>query len=253
MTKVIHNIHDRTFNALMHHKGYVMALIKTHLPADLVNQVDWKTFEIKRMEGRHIRSDLTGEARADVLCGAKIGNEQGFFYLHAEHQSTCDPLIAVRILNYQTNFLLDYSKAHPKEEKLPLLISILYYHDKSTPFSISLDWLDAFARPELAKHYTAKPFLIDVSRRNDEAIKKAPPELAATEFIFKYIRVNDFTPHLRPVMELLKDAPSQIRHIALEYLLYAAQLEKDTFIDTIHQHLPSLRAMESEAKASSPR
>jgi len=283
MIRIDHNIRDKIFNELMHYKPYVSASIKTHLPAELVNQIDWKTFEIKQIDKRHLHLDATSGARLDVLCSAKIGKHQGFFYLHAEHEGTDDLLTPLCMSHYQTSFLLDYDEAHPKE-KLPLLISILYCHSKPPRFpiylnrldtfekpesgansqkdkdknikevtmggvilqyieintpSVRLNWSDSFKQPELAKIYMTQPFLVDLSNQEDKGIKNGLSEIAATEFIFKYIRTDDFTPYLDQAMNMLQDTPSHIRQIVLKYVLFSAQLEEDTFIKNVHRYLPN--------------
>ena len=145
----------------MHHKSFVHALIKTHLPAELVRQMDWTTFELHHVDGRHVRSNLWRETQADVLCCVQLAKDTAFFYINVEHQSKDDPWIALRLLNYRNNFLADYHQSHP-EKKLPLFISALYYHGKSSPFPHSLNWFDLFESPNLAKHYMSKPILIDI-------------------------------------------------------------------------------------------
>lgn len=221
----------------MHHKPYVCAFIKTHFPADLVSQIHWETFEFQRIDGRHVRADLKSETQADVLCRAEVGKGTGFFYFGIEHQSRPDPWIAQRLKNYRDHFLNDYRKAHPNK-KLPLFISALYYHGQPSPFPHSLDWFDLFEDPALAKQHMQEPILIDISHREDDAIQKAPPEIAATEYIFKYIHIKDFTPHLAQALLMLRQAPSDIKQIALTYLMYGASLQKETLIKTAHQYLP---------------
>ena len=90
----------------------------------------------------------------------------------------------------------------------------------------------------LAKQYMRGPILIDISHREDGAIQNALPEIAATEYIFKYIHAHDFTPHLVQTLLMLRQAPSDIKQIALKYLVYGARLQRETLIKAAHQYLP---------------
>ncbi len=57
---------------------------------------------------------------------------------------------------------------------LPLVVPMLFYHGATSPYPFSLNWLDEFADPQLAKTLYGCPFpLIDVTVMDGNVVTSA--------------------------------------------------------------------------------
>ena len=102
----------------------------------------------------------------------------------------------------------------------------------------SLDWNDCFDDPQTARQYAAKPILIDMGQQSDATVCAESPDTAGAELAFKYIGKPDFSPYAERVLRSLKTAPSEIRHIAIEYLRYRANMPDEKILEASLRYLP---------------
>lgn len=211
-------IHDKTFAKLVEQPAFVKELVKRYVPQKFYDTMEWETLTLEQLDTRRISRDLQRETQADVLYSIKMADQRGLLFCHIEHQSTADPLMALRLINYQTGLLLGYATRHGLE-KVPMMFSLLHYHGRQSPYPYSMDWVDCFQTEE-ARAHACKPILIDWTQESDESILKNCPETAGAQLAFKYMFAKDFTPHQAQVLQALKQAPLPIRHIALEYITY---------------------------------
>ena len=76
-------------------------------------------------------------------------------------------------------------------ERLPLVVPLLFYHGSQSPHPHSMNWLDMFAEPAVAKALYSTPFpLIDVTVIPDEEIM-GHRSVAALELVQKHARTRD--------------------------------------------------------------
>jgi len=238
MSTKIHTLHDKTFHALMQQRSFVVGILKMALPDEIQEKLTWSSLKLYQLDGRQVRDDLKQESQADVVYSGMLDSVESFFAIHVEHQSTPDPLLPIRLLNYQSGLLLAHGRAN-KCTELPPLISIVYYHGKPTPYPYSLDWLSCFKDTELAKRYTLKPILIDLGQTDDETITQAAPEIAGAQLAFKYIFSKDFSPYQVRVLAPLKQAPRIVRQITISYLVGRANIASDVLIEQSNKYLPN--------------
>jgi predicted transposase YdaD len=63
----------------------------------------------------------------DVLFTAPPDGKDTFVYVLVEHQSSDDPLMALRVLRYVTRIWDQYEREHPKARRLPAVIPLVVY------------------------------------------------------------------------------------------------------------------------------
>ena len=97
MGKAATSIHDRTFYELMSHRDFVMGIFQMSLPMEIQEKLDWNSLKLYKLDGKHVRSDLKQESRADLAYTCMLEDQLSFFTLHIEHQSKAHPLMPIRL------------------------------------------------------------------------------------------------------------------------------------------------------------
>lgn len=182
MSEIAHP-HDRLFRRSMQEKAIAIDLLRSTLPAELLAQMDLSTLILAN--GDFVTKELK-RFQNDCIYRCKIHNSDGYVVLAAEHQSRDEKLMAFRLLEYRVAIMRGHlSQGH---DKLPIVVSLVLYHGKQSPYPHSVQLWDCFAEPELAKQWGMTPFhLIDLTTLTDEEI--AQHGLAfAMEMILKHSR-----------------------------------------------------------------
>jgi len=126
-------------------------------------------------------------------------------------------------------------------KKLPLVIPVLFYTGKRTPYPYSTNWLKAFADPELAKSLYSCDFpLVDITIIPDEEIMKHR-SMAALTLLQKHIHQRNLTVLMdKLVAVLLTDylASPQINAL-INYIIQAGETaDAETFIRELALRVP---------------
>jgi predicted transposase/invertase (TIGR01784 family) len=201
---------------------------KAHLPKELQTIMNWNSLQLQ--PGSFIDTDYAS-AYTDVLYRVNIDSKPSYLYLLAEHQSTPDELMPLRLWRYMCRIWDQHSKQEGKKKgKLPLIYPVTLYHGKQTPYPYLMDFFDLFDKPSQAKSLLLKPFrLIDLTTTEDDILTKHS-YAAAMELIQKHI----FRKNLLPIIKRLADEGflQLIRHLDCgEYTLKLIDysLEKGEF------------------------
>lgn len=110
-------------------------------------------------------------------------------YVLLEAQSSPDKHMAFRLMRYSVAAMQRHIEAGHK--KLPLVIPVLFYTGKRSPYPYSTNWLQEFDDPTLAgKLYTGDFPLVDVTVIPDEEIM-GHRSMAALTLLQKHIRQRD--------------------------------------------------------------
>src|SRR5471030_1196224 len=129
-------------------------------------------------------------------------------------------------------------------KQLPVVIPLLFYHGRTSPYPYTTYWLDCFADPELAKSVYTQPFpLIDITTTPDDEIM-AHRRVAVLELIQKHIRTRD-------MLELSNDIARLISQWALPHahfrslMFYIAECgttsDVEQFLHNIDQKITDYR------------
>jgi predicted transposase/invertase (TIGR01784 family) len=120
--------------------------------------------------------------------------------------------MAFRLMQYSLKAMQHHLNKNKAQPALPLVIPMLFYHGEASPYPYSLNWLDAFAQPRLAReiYNTAFP-LVDVTIIPDDKIL-THKRVSFLELVQKHIRQRD-----------LLELAGQITYLQLTYRISGEQ------------------------------
>ena len=235
--EVVTNPHDQFFRKAMEDKRVATEFLKVHLPADLCAQIDFNTLVL---QPRSQTNAVRRESIVDVLFKTMIDGKEAYIYLLLEHQSTPDPLMSFRVIEYTVNAIHEHLKKH-KTKKIPLIFPLVVYHGR--PYEFITDIRELVDAPkELVDKYFLKPFqLLDLSKIDDEVLKENAWSGIAT-FVLKHIFERDMLPFLQDIASLLKKIDENdgqdLLGIVLQYIIERAELsDKNAFFELINANI----------------
>ncbi|EHL4431053.1 TPA: Rpn family recombination-promoting nuclease/putative transposase [Salmonella enterica] len=192
--------HDPLFKLFLREPETAKDFLAAHLPQDIRSLVNLDSLRLE--SGSYVDEQLK-EQHSDILYSVKMAQgEQCLLYCVVEHQSTEDEMMAWRMTKYTIRAMSDHlNKGH---KKLPVVVPLLFYHGDVRPYPYSMDWLDCFEQPELARQVLSKPWpLIDVSELNDDDIK-SHRRMALLEMVQRDIRLRDGKELLARLVQLIQ-------------------------------------------------
>jgi len=229
--------HDATFRQFLSQPSVARDFMELHLPARLRALCDLSTLKLE--SGSFVEDDLR-QYFSDVLFSLKTRRGgDGYVHVLIEHQSTPDSHMAFRLMRYAVAAMKRHLDAGHK--KLPLVVPLLFYAGKRTPYPFSTRWLDEFSDPALAESVYGSAFpLVDVTVIPDEEIAEHR-SMAALTLLQKHIHQRD----LAEVMERLTSvllagwlSSSQILSL-VHYIVQAGEsADGSAFIHALAQRMP---------------
>ncbi|MCS4320810.1 putative transposase/invertase (TIGR01784 family) [Serratia sp. BIGb0234] len=179
--------HDATFRQFLTQPEIARDFMEIHLPAELRAICDLSTLKLE--SGSFVEDDLR-QYFSDVLYSLKTTTgADGYVMVLIEHQSSPDKHMAFRLIRYAIAAMQRHLEAGHK--KLPLVIPVLFYTGKRSPYPYSTNWLQEFDDPALAgKLYSSAFPLVDVTVIPDEEIM-GHRSMAALTLLQKHIRQRD--------------------------------------------------------------
>lgn len=92
------------------------------------------------------------ESIVDLLFKIVIANHKAYIYLLLEHQSSPDPLMAFRVIEYIINAIRDHLKKH-NTQKIPLIFPLVIYHGKPYQFKSDINHLVGPPRARIEPYF----------------------------------------------------------------------------------------------------
>ncbi len=178
----------------MQQPDYALAFFQHYLDPAWQAIVDLDTLVLE--SSSHVTTELQ-QLHTDILYRVDLrdpdtAGASAYLYTIVEHQSTPDPKMALRLLQYKTSLLL----RHVQEACLPPIHTMVFYHGDPTPYPYALDLRDRFRTPEHAEHtLCAPPQLIDVGKEPDSALLQQD-RMGLAGYFFKHVRDKDVLPAL---------------------------------------------------------
>jgi len=174
--------------------------LKKSLPQVISERANWDSL---RCEKTSMIDDEYKEHCCDVLYALDIDNRSAYVYTLIEHKSYPDRLVCFQLLKYMINIMDHHLKQQSEEKKkrvLPLVVPLLIYHGRQSPYPFSTLLWDLFYDPNLAKQIYFNPFtLIDytvLANSEIEAYNRAKLMVRLQRDIFK----RDFLPVLEALI-----------------------------------------------------
>ncbi|WP_192034008.1 Rpn family recombination-promoting nuclease/putative transposase [Pantoea agglomerans] len=228
--------HDATFRQFLSQPDIARDFMELHLPAELRAICDLSTLKLE--SGSFVEDDLR-QYFSDILYSLKTSNGDGYIHVLVEHQSTPDRHMAFRLMRYAVAAMHRHLEAGHKQ--LPLVIPVLFYTGKRSPYPYSIRWLDEFEDPSLAENLYGSTFpLVDVTVIPDEEIM-GHRSMAALTLLQKHIHQRDIaTLTDRLATLLMADYLSSPQVTALiHYLLQAGEsADSEAFVRELAQRVP---------------
>ncbi|MDE1189285.1 MAG: Rpn family recombination-promoting nuclease/putative transposase [Pantoea sp.] len=229
--------HDLVFKQFLTHPETARDFMQLHLPAGLQAVCDFKTLKLE--SGSFVEENLR-PCFSDVVYSLKTttGND-GYVHVLIEHQSSPDKHMAFRLLLYAVAAMQRHLDAGHK--KLPLVIPVLFYTGKRSPYPYSTRWLDEFSDPVLAQNLYNKGFpLVDVTVIPDAEIM-GHRSMAALTLIQKHIHRRDLAELLDNLATLLQTEPMTGQQFVsvINYIAQAGETSNaEAFVRKLARRVP---------------
>lgn len=228
--------HDAVFKRFLRHPETATDFLTLYLPEAIRQRCDFST--LKLQSASFIDEDLRAWY-SDVLWAVQTTCGAGYVYVVIEHQSSPDSHMAFRLMRYAIAAMQRHLDAGHKT--LPLVVPMLFYHGVTSPYPFSLNWLDEFADPQMAKMLYGCQFpLIDVTVMPDDEIVQHR-RVALLELMQKHIRQRDLsgiTESLAAVVMLGYTNRRQLRMLFHYMLQYGNTAEPGVFLRRLARRLP---------------
>ena len=228
--------HDATFRQFLTQPDIARDFMELHLPAELRALCDLSTLKLE--SGSFVEDDLR-QYFSDVLYSLKTTAGDGYVHVLIEHQSSPDRHMAFRLLRYAVAAMQRHLEAGHK--KLPLVIPVLFYSGKRSPYPYSTRWLDEFDNPEVAERLYGSAFpLTDITVIPDDDIMNHR-SMAALTLLQKHIHQRDMatlTDRLA-TLQMANYLSSPQVTVLIHYLLQAGEsADSEAFVRELAQRVP---------------
>lgn len=186
MKNKIHKPHDKLFRQSLKDLRVAKDFVQAYLPKELL-----KDLESIQIYNTDLVSPQFKEFEADVIFELKLKEHSTLVMLHAEHQSTPDEDLPLRMWQYILLVLLEYRKNNP-DKPLPVIYPLIVYTGKQV-YDKSTSLFNMFGNnKELAIKYLMEPIrLVDIYRMDDDEIRKKQ-WWGLAEFAMKHSHTKQF-------------------------------------------------------------
>jgi len=235
-------LHDKGYKRLFSNKLIFQQLITTFVTEDWVKECD---FEQCQKIDKSFISEHYKETESDIIYQVKFKNKNAYIYLLLEFQSSVSWYMALRMLNYVSNFYMDYIEAHKSVRKLPPLFPLVLYNGDDK-WTAATDFRDLLEKPDLLKHYAPQLhyFKIAENEYSTESLLEIS-NLVSTLFLTE--RSNDIALIKSQLLALFKSKEDkQAISILLNWFVQLALRGKKSLND--YQELEHIYQSEEEAK-----
>ncbi|WP_313488530.1 Rpn family recombination-promoting nuclease/putative transposase [Pseudescherichia sp.] len=219
--------HDAVFKTFLSRVETARDFIEIHLPSSLIHICKLDTLHLE--SGSFIEDSLR-PYYSDVLYSLETTCGRGYVHILIEHQSSPDKHMAFRLMRYAVAAMHQHlEKGH---KTLPLVIPILFYQGRRSPYPWSLNWLEAFSDPDIARQLYSTPFpLVDITVIPDDEIMQHR-SMAALTLIQKHIRQRDMAQLLDKLTVLLM-LEQMSRQQVITLINYIAQAGEAQDVQTL--------------------
>ena len=245
-----YNIHDATFKQILSHEQHFVDFCKAYLPDDIKAKIDWQSLKLYKLNQEFIDHIQDEQQRhiADVVYAVNYrdtaDDRECLILVHSEHQSQPDKLLPLRLAHYKLAMLLDYARSH-KDKPLPVVVSIAYYHGKTTPYPYSMDIYDLFEDRELAEVHLLNPKLVDLKQLPDNELQQhgiiTPVEVLMKRAFIEALDRKDLDLFYESLV-YYKDNETVLKtlRVMLEYATSALKYDRSQFLEDFINKLPEL-------------
>ncbi len=226
----LHQPHDAFFRRSLSHIAVAKDFLKAHISSALAERINWKTL---RSTDKSFVKEVLKQLHSDVVYQCQLDGKSAYIYTLIEHQSTPDPQLPFRILQYNVALM----EAHLAQDNthLPAIINLCLYSGKKTPYPYSTDLYDIFEDPNLAREVMFKPLqLIDLNCYSEETLSQHG-QADLLEILLKHSQERAFIHWIKQHPELIRRLLERIYgESGIIYILGVDQHDSaEKIIDTI--------------------
>ena len=164
------SIHDSGYKKLFSNHTIFQQLLETFVNQEWVHSLDFDTCETldKSFISEHYK-----ETESDLIYKIQFHDHEVYVYILIEFQSTVDSFMALRVLNYITNFYMDFLVNNRSVKKLPAVFPIVLYNG-SAPWTAPVNLSELIEQtPPLGRFaLDFEYFLIAENQYSQEALLK---------------------------------------------------------------------------------
>lgn len=123
------SVHDQSYASLFTHPRLGKDLLRGFLPADWVQQLDFRTLEKANPIYVYVQGKKVKKRSDDIVWKIRWGQEPWYIYILLEFQTDINPFMAVRALVYVGLLYQDLiaSQELTTDRKLPLVSPLVLY------------------------------------------------------------------------------------------------------------------------------
>ena len=119
------NLHDSGYKKLFSNKVIAQQLLESFVHEEWIKEIDFTQLEAL---DKSFVSDEYRERESDLLLKVRLRRREAYIYILLEFQSTVNPWMALRLLNYVVQFYLGYVASQPRVRRLPAVFPLLLYN-----------------------------------------------------------------------------------------------------------------------------
>ncbi|EGR1335218.1 Rpn family recombination-promoting nuclease/putative transposase [Vibrio parahaemolyticus] len=230
------SIHDGLFKSFLTVPETAKDFLNVHLPEHIKQICNLDTLQLQ--SGSFLEEELV-PYYSDVLYSMETDSGVGYVYALIEHQSSPDKHMGFRLMRYAIAAMKQHLDAG--NDTLPLVVPLLFYHGRTSPYPYSTNWLDEFENPEIAKALYSQDFpLVDVTVMPDDEIIQHK-RVALLELVQKHVRQRDLLDFTETLVTLLLErliTTNQLDSL-VEYLLRVGETSNlEGLMRTLAQQVP---------------
>ncbi|MEF2233324.1 MAG: Rpn family recombination-promoting nuclease/putative transposase [Candidatus Cardinium sp.] len=230
--------HDSVFKNTFCNKEAMLDFLAANLSPELLGKIDQENLELTN---KSFVDPVGRRGESDLVFKTNINGKEGYLYMICEHQSTEDPYMPLRFLEYNVRLI----RQHLKEKgnvPLPVILNVcIYSGNKSYKGSNSL--LSMFSDPELAKSCMFDKFhLVDLySIPENELLRYNKAAFAF--MVLKQGIHRSFNQWFADRIDLIVDLlEKDYISYADQFFLYMLQVDDDSnLLETIKKSNPKLK------------
>jgi predicted transposase/invertase (TIGR01784 family) len=119
--------HDAVFRRILGEPANAASQLRAVLPPALTSRLHLD--RLTRVPASFVDDTLRWR-HSDLLFTAPTPGGEAFLYVLVEHQSSTDPLMPFRMLQYVVRIWDYYLREHPQATRLPAVIPLVVHHDR---------------------------------------------------------------------------------------------------------------------------
>lgn len=119
------NVHDSGYKFLFSNRTFFRQLMESFVDQPWVKHLDFDRAE--RIDKSFIDEEFQ-ERESDLIYRVPFGRDEVYIYVLLEFQSTVDPSMALRVLNYVVQLYIDLDRNRVTNEKLPPVFPLVLYN-----------------------------------------------------------------------------------------------------------------------------